>query len=105
MKKVTKMWTMKDKTKIRICDMEDSHLLNCIRMLHRATNYKASRPIMDGYSALASLNGEQAIYCVEAGLNDLEENGLDPSTEYPIYDSLCDEAIRRKLELPKYEGV
>lgn len=29
------LWTMRDKTQIRLGDMEDSHIANCIRMLRR----------------------------------------------------------------------
>ena len=91
MKKVTKKWTMKDGTKIRICDMEDSHLLNCIHLLERCYQ----KEILAGYTCLSSVNGEMAYDSIDIELSVMEDN--DPSYIYPIYEDLQDEAIRRKL--------
>ena len=38
-RKQTKVWITKDKRHIRICDMEDNHLINTIKYLERYAEY------------------------------------------------------------------
>lgn len=97
MRKVTKKWKQKDGTKIRICDMTDSHLRNTINMLERFTKRLEIIQINTGYQILNMLNGEMAIDSVESDLAHLEEHGLDPWDEMPLYEDLCKEADRREL--------
>lgn len=94
MKKQTALWTMKDGTNIRICDMEDSHLTNSIKMLERATKSYEVRAIKYGYQMLAGLQGEIALDSVERDISILED-GLDPGDLFPIYLKLCIEFYRR----------
>ena len=35
MRKQVNLWTQKNKTRIRICDMEDHHTVSCVNMLRR----------------------------------------------------------------------
>lgn len=86
-----KFWTMKDGSRIRIKDMEDEHLVNCIDMLERMH----SKAINDGYSCLGILQGELAIEDCERGIDQLEEEGPDGIN--PLYSELVDEAKRREL--------
>lgn len=101
-RKSTKLWTMKDGTKIRMCDMDDSHLINTIKMLQRYAKHKEEQYIKAGYMMLAGLQGEMAIDTVERDLDGLQENGLDPSEVCPIYADLTMEATRRGIE---YEDI
>lgn len=93
----SKTWTTKEGKKIKIKDMEDSHLLNTIAMLERLLKQKEAQAITDGYWMLGFLNGEMALESVENNLNHLEEEGLDIIDEFPIYEHLQNEAIKRGL--------
>lgn len=100
-RKQTKLWTARDGYRLRICDMSDSHLLNAIRLLERATAVARNQLIAEAESALDFLQGEMAIYAVEADLQRLVTKGLEPSEIYPIYDNLVEDALRRDLQ---FEG-
>lgn len=85
MKKVTKKWEMKDGTKIRICDMEDPHLLNSMWLLQ--TSFKQFTDSM--------------LDCIGCDFNpfDISEyyDECDIVDIFPMYEYLEQEAIRRKL--------
>lgn len=101
------VWTMRDGTKIAIKDMGDQHIINTIRFLDRAAERIHEQAIMDGFSALSAVNGEQARYSIEDGIASLEQDGSDPYDEFPIYEHLVAEASRRGLSLTpaKPEGL
>jgi len=44
-RKQTAKWTMRNGYKIRLCDMANSHLENCIRLVERAAKYKKNEAI------------------------------------------------------------
>ena len=83
----TKVWTTADGKSIRICDMDNGHLLNTIRLLERMADTDA------GYAAaFAELDiGPDAYEWV----NDCSNTG----DYYPIYDDMVEEALRRGLDL------
>jgi len=95
-RKQTEIWITKDKEKIRICDMSDSHLANTIAMLDRKAENITPCILLEAYRALNSLNGEMAIYAIEGEIDHLIEYGVDPSTIYPLYDNLVLESQRRE---------
>ena len=101
MRKQTKLWTMRNKSRIRICDMEDSHLLNTIRYLERQAENKRQVDIDGNYRFLDTLNGEMAQMCVEQTINHLGSDEFDAVEEYlsgTIYEDMLDDAERRGLE-------
>jgi len=97
--KVTKHWIMRNGKHIRICDMEDSHILRTIAMIQLKVWNNYHNSLRSGYSVLGMLQGEMAIDDVESGIATLEENG--PEEYLPeIYFYLVEDAQRRKLEVP-----
>ena len=89
MRKVTKKWTQADGTKIRICDMSDTHVKNSIALLER----HAKRAHRIEYAACASMsfNGEMAQDAQDSFLNHSSPEDFLPD----IYHSLVDEQSRR----------
>lgn len=58
------IWIQRDGTPIKIKDMTESHIKNCIKMLKRKINeinYEQSC----GYQLLSKVNGEMASYAIE----------------------------------------
>lgn len=95
MRKQTKLWTTKNGSKIRICDMDDEHLDNTIAMLNRGSVVLASQTVLAGYRMLSFLQGEMAIDSVERELDYIEEYGIDPFSVHPLYENLTLEKERR----------
>jgi len=77
--------------------MSDSHLLNTIHLLNKYVKNKETALINVGYQGLSFLQGEMAIEHLENGLQQLEEEGLDPYEEIPILENLEKEMERRSL--------
>ena len=83
MRKQTALWTTMTGDRIRICDMSNQHLLNCIRMVKQYTWNSAYQ-----HSALLYMFEEPEFDWVEF---DVEKDG------HPILGKLCDEARRRGI--------
>ena len=92
--KQTALWTRKDGTRIRICDMTDGHLANTIAMIERHTQraedsfVEASNPFT---GEIASQMFEDAQDVILSG-----EDEFDPNDLCPLYDKLLDEKMRRE---------
>jgi hypothetical protein len=65
MRKQTAVWTQRNGTKIRICDMADDHLLNTIAMLQRNAVRKSAEN-KQFYMSCPLPNGEHAMDAFES---------------------------------------
>lgn len=90
-RKVTKVWTCKDGTRLRICDMTDSHLNNAIKFLERkASELRIEMPY-------PSFQGEMAQFYAEREYDAFQESSNDEIAQQicPLYDSLVEAQYRR----------
>jgi hypothetical protein len=102
MRKQTKIWTTKDGTRIRICDMTDSHLLNTIALLKRIAK-QGRREILFHYP---DFQGEMAQFYAEQSWEGVASTHPDDFAyeEYPILEPLEMDAERRGLEQPSCQS-
>jgi len=96
-RKQTKIWTTKDKRKIRICDMADQHLINTTKMLERYADIYTQISLSKAYEAESCLQGEMALESIDNVIQDLEENGVAPERISPLYSNFIKEKLRRGL--------
>ena len=89
MRKVTKQWTTRDGTRIRICDMTDAHLINTINMLKRA-HVKETE---SAFAFAGMCRGDMATYYADG----VAESMLHEESVHPLYDDLLADAERRGL--------
>lgn len=97
-RKQTALWTTKNGTKLRICDMGDSHLVNAIKLCQRKAASELTEEIGAAYGVLAGLNGEMAQFYCEQDIARMEESHPDDFLEsFPLFEKLCLEAERRGI--------
>lgn len=99
--KSTKRWTQRDGTKIHICDMSDTHLINTINMLVRKTKEYHAMELNAAYSIQSGLCSQDsmAAYYIESDIDGMEQEGPDPFQGHPLFVDLYNEAIKRNLEV------
>ena len=78
MNEETKLWTMRDGTKIRICDMGDLHLQNAMAMLKRQAERHYPGALADAWSFAGQCRGDMASYYAEQQADSLSWKNLVP---------------------------
>lgn len=98
LKPITTIWTCRDGRKVRVCQMEDSHLLNTLNLLTRTARAQRADEIWLAYRAESFLHGEGALMAIDQEQRRLEadSDGIDLLPD--VYYDLVDEAARRGLD-------
>ncbi len=98
-RKQTAVWTCRDGRKVRVCDMDDRHLLNTIAMMERNAAKELAECISAAYSMAAGLQGEMASYYADQDIDRMERTSPEEylEREMPIYEKLMAEKERRNL--------
>jgi hypothetical protein len=94
-RKQTKLWTTKDKQRIRICDMTLSHLENTLRMLKRKAVLNRAEEISAAYSAASTLRGDMATYYADQEIDYMEFHTDWTDFVSPLYANMCADYERR----------
>ena len=87
----TKGWVTRAGQRLRICDMEDGHLYNCIQLLRRRKVEILER----AYASLQFITGELALDDMETGIEALECSDIE---QFEYGEALLLDAERRGLE-------
>jgi len=94
---MSKKWTMRDGTQIKLTDMTDSHLKNCIAMLEKSAEEGLEQLQMQSMSFAGMVQGEMASYCADAMVDEVLAMGVDDYLyEYTMYEDLVMELERRE---------
>ena len=89
-------WITRDAKSVLIKDMTDSHLQNAIAYLERYRQDLLQDAVANGYRILAFVQGEQASYDIEQGINQLSDmDALEYIKQREDYKALKAEFRRR----------
>lgn len=95
-RKQTARWTTKDGRKVRICDLDDKHLINIYKMLIRShkNRWITIGPYPDFQGEMAQMVAEQ-----EWEREIEEESETDIYDTYPIFYNIETEIKRRGISI------
>jgi len=96
-RKCTKLWTQKDGSRLRICDMDDSQVVNSLRLLRRMAETARETAIQLAAIMEARLTAEIATDLAEAAFNEACETSVEEHLA-SIYFDLETDAERRGLD-------
>ena len=96
MRKETKLWTMRDGTKIRICDMSDDHLKNTMKMLERVAERAYQDELANAYSFSGEMMGDMASYAAEQDADRISHEDWGNYIK-DIYWNMAEETKRREM--------
>jgi len=97
-------WTTISGRKIKVCNMEDRHIINTIKLLLRTAEIKRNK-IEKYYLNCPYPQGDIATYCFEQELDRVIQSTYEDYLP-PIYCTLVEEAKKREIEIKeiKYES-
>ena len=97
-RKQTKLWTTKDGRRLRICDMDNEHLVNTIKLLQRVAETKKIHSVVLMTTCVGP-NGDMAQLAFDDAFDQTLESTFEDYLP-PIYENFECEMHLRKLEMP-----
>ena len=95
------VWKMKDGTEIRLEDMEDSHLINCPRMMERTFPLAREACTDAAWDAACFFQGEMAQMSAENAASEYVSM-REPGDMWPVYNDMIKEMDRRPFARSLY---
>ena len=100
--KQTVIWTTREGELIRVCDLTDIHLINCIRLLVRNAKRYYVEYVRNMFRGPV-LNGDIAGFICEQGFDDFAENWSWEDFVSDIFYTMELEVERRGVDFDPYE--
>lgn len=91
------MWVTREGARIKVSDMDTSHLRNTVAMLRRKAEADRAAEIDAGYRCLPMLRGEMATYYCEQDIARLEDEDADDwlLRQVPCFEKMLEELGKR----------
>lgn len=101
LKPTATIWVTREGERVKVKDMEDSHLISTIRCLRRHAPRMMAAVKMSLYSYLGSEPPDGAYDCADSAVSELAEMDADEYLEgtVPTFSALMAEAEKRGLRL------